>query len=289
MSYFWIAVGAFLAAFAIQIFLLPNKLIDGGTIGVALILAKVFGAQYLPYLLVVLNLPFIYLAYKHIRRTFVIHMSVAVILFAVFLLVLEKVPAFEADLIEVIVVGGALLGIGAGLVIRSGGCVDGTEILAIIINKKRGYTVGQVIMFINVFVFGAYGFVTLDWHIALQSMITYVVAFKMIDLMITGLDELKSVLIISAKPTELADVIMKELGLSLTLMHGRGAFSGNQKEILFIIMERLDLSELKEIVQREDPLAFIAIQNLSEVAHGKQANLPYKKKKGSFALPPPSA
>lgn len=278
MSYFWITVGAFLAAFAIRIFLLPSGLIDGGAVGVALILAWIFGDQYLPYFLVLLNLPFIFLAYKHIRRTFVVHMFVAIILFAGFLLLLQKVPPFEADLIEVIVVGGALLGVGAGLVIRNGGCVDGTEILAIIINRKKGYTVGQVIMFINVFVFGAYGFVTLNWHIALQSMITYVVAFKMIDLVIVGLDELKSVLIISTKPRELADVIMQELGLGLTLMHGRGGFSGNQKEILFIIIERLDLSELKEIVLREDPSAFMAIENLHEVAHGKEANLPHKKK-----------
>ena len=280
MSYFWITIGAFLAAFAIRIFLLPNHLIDGGAVGVALILARLFGDQYLPYFLIGLTLPFLFLAYRHIRRTFVIHMFVAVVLFAGFLFVLQKVPAFEADLIEVIVVGGALLGIGAGLVIRNGGCLDGTEILAIIINKKKGFTVGQVVMFINVFVFGAYGFITLDWHIALQSMITYVVAFKMIDLVIVGLDEVKSVMIISSKPRELADIIMKELGIGLTLMHGKGGFSGNEKEILFIIVERLDLAELKEIVLREDPYAFIAIENLYEVAHGKKASLPYKKKLG---------
>jgi uncharacterized membrane-anchored protein YitT (DUF2179 family) len=280
MTYLWITVGAFLAAFAIDIFLLPNGLIDGGAVGVALIFANVCGDQYLPYFLVILNLPFIFLAYKHIRRTFVVHMFVAIILFAGFLFILQNFPQFKGDPIEVIVVGGALLGIGAGLVIRNGGCLDGTEILAIIINRKKGYTVGQVVMFINVFVFVAYGFVTLDWHKALQSMITYIVAFKMIDLMIVGLDELKSVLIISSKPRELAEVIMNELGLGLTLMHGRGGFSGNEKEILFIIMERLDLAELKEIVLREDPYAFMAIENLHEVAYGKQASLPYKKKSG---------
>lgn len=279
MSYFWITIGAFLAAFAIQIFLVPNHLIDGGVVGVALILGQVFKDQTLFYWLVVLlNIPFIFLAFRHIRQTFVIHMVVAILLFAGFLVILQKFPPFKADPIEVIVVGGALLGMGCGLIIRNGGCLDGTEILAIIINRKRGFTVGQVVMFMNVFIFGAYGFVTLNWHIALQSMITYVVAFKMIDLVIVGLDELKSVLIISAKPRELAEVIMRDLGLGLTLMHGRGGFSGDQKEILFIIMERLDLSELKEIVLREDPSAFMAIENLHEVAYGKQASLPYKKK-----------
>jgi uncharacterized membrane-anchored protein YitT (DUF2179 family) len=278
LGYFWIAVGAFLAAFAIRIFLLPNQLIDGGVVGIALILSKLFGDNYLSYFLVALNLPFIWFAFRYIRRTFVIHMFVAVLLFAGFLIVLEKVPHFFGDPLEIIVIGGALLGIGAGLIIRHGGCLDGTEILGIIINRRMGFTVGQVVLVCNVFIFTAYGWIFFNWHIALQSLITYIVAFKMIDLVIMGLDELKSVLIISSKPQELAGVITQELGLGLTIVHGRGGFTGDTREILFIIIERLDLSELKEIVLREDPAAFMAIENLHEVAYGKQAPLPYKKK-----------
>jgi uncharacterized membrane-anchored protein YitT (DUF2179 family) len=277
-SYFWIAVGAFLAAFAIRIFLLPNQLIDGGVVGIALILAKLLGDNYLSYFLIALNIPFIWFAFHYIRRNFLVHMFVAVILFAGFLIVLENVPHFYGDPLEIIVIGGALLGIGAGLIIRNGGCLDGTEILGIIINRKMGFTVGQVVLVCNVFIFTAYGWIFLNWHIALQSLITYIVAFKMIDLVIVGLDELKSVLIISSKPQELAEVITQELGLGLTIMHGRGGFSGNAREILFIIIERLDLAGLKEIVLREDPTAFMAIENLHEVAYGKQARLPYKKK-----------
>jgi uncharacterized membrane-anchored protein YitT (DUF2179 family) len=278
IGYIGITVGAFLAAFAIRIFLLPNELIDGGIVGIALILAKLFGDKKLSIFLVALNIPFIYLAYRYIRRNFVIHMFVAVLLFAGFLVLLEKVPSFMGDPLEVIVIGGAILGVGCGLIIRYGGCLDGTEILAIIINRKKGYTVGQVVLFMNCFIFTAYGWIFLNWHIALQSLITYIVAFKMIDLVIMGLDELKSVLIISSKPAELAEVITEELGLGLTIMHGRGGFTGDTREILFIIIERLDLSELKEIVLRADPAAFMAIENLHEVAYGKHAPLPYKKK-----------
>lgn len=282
-TYFWITIGSFLAAFAIRIFLVPNELIDGGIVGIALIAAKLVGSKYLSYFLIAFNAPFIYLAYKFIRRSFVAHMFVAVLLFAGFLVVLEKFPQFLGDPIEIIVIGGALLGIGVGLIIRSGGCLDGTEILAIIINRKKGFTVGQVVLFINVFVFTAYGWIFSNWHIALQSLITYIVAFKMIDLVIMGLDELKSVLIVSSKPQELAEVITQELGLGLTIVHGRGGFTGDTREILFIIIERLDLSDLKEIVLREDPSAFMAIENLHEVVYGKQAPLPYKKKaRGPF-------
>lgn len=277
---FWIIIGSCLAAVSIRIFLLPNLLIDGGTIGIALILARLFGGSYLSYFLIALNLPFIYLAYRYIRPSFLFHMLVAILLFAWFLILLQKFPPFSGEVLEIIVFGGALLGVGAGLIIRNGGCLDGTEILAIIINRKFGFTIGQVVLFANIFIFGVYGWIFKDWHIALQSLMTYIVAFKMIDMVIVGLDELKSILILSSKPTELAKVITQELGLGLTVIHGKGGFSGASRDLLFIIVERLDLSELKELVLREDPRAFMAIENLHEAVAGKQATFsPYRKRK----------
>lgn len=275
---FWLALGAFLAALAIRIFLVPNQLIDGGVVGIGLIIARLYGDNYLSYVLVLLNLPFMYLAFTYIRRTFVINMLIAVFLFAGFLFVLQNAPPFHGDALEVIFFGGAILGLGVGLIIRNGGCIDGTEILAILINRKKGFTVGQVVLFINVFIFAAYGWIFQDWHIALRSLMTYVVAFKILDLVLVGLDELKSALIISSKPKELGHAIMNELGLGLTIMHGKGGFSGDTREILFVIIERLDLSELKEIVLRVDPTAFMAIEDLHEVVYGKQGIVPFKKR-----------
>lgn len=276
--FFWLSLGAFLAAVAIRIFLVPNQLIDGGVVGIALIIARLYGDNYLSYVLVALNLPFIYWAYTYIRRSFVLHMLIAVLLFAGFLMILRNAPAFIGDPLEIIVFGGAILGIGVGLIIRHGGCLDGTEILAILINRRKGFTIGQVVLFINVFIFAAYGWIFQDWHIALRSLMTYIVAFKMIDLVIVGLDELKSALIISSKPKELGQAIITELGLGLTIMHGKGGFSGDTREILFVIVERLDLSELKEIVLKVDPTAFMAIEDLHEVVYGKQGVMPFKKR-----------
>ncbi len=286
--FFWLALGAFLVALSFRVFLIPNQLIDGGILGIALILSRVFGDGYLSYFLIVLNIPFIYLAYRYIRKTFVLQMLTALLLLAGFLLILKKAPPFASDPLEIIVIGGAILGIGVGLIIRHGGCLDGTEILAIIINRKKGFTVGQVVLFINVFVFGAYGWIFHDWHIALRSLMMFIVAFKMIDLVIVGLDELKSVLIISSKSKELASAITNELGLGLTIMHGRGGFSGDAREILFVIVERLDLSELKEITLREDPSAFMAIETLHEVVYGTHGHVPYKKKARGRAFKHPS-
>jgi uncharacterized membrane-anchored protein YitT (DUF2179 family) len=285
LSYFWTAVGAFLAALSIKMFLFPNELIDGGIIGISMILTRVSTKVLFPIYFIVLTLPFIYLSYKFIRRTFFIQMIIAVILFSIFLGLLNHVEPFESDPLEVIVIGGAILGIGAGLIIRNGGCLDGTEILAIIINRKKGFTVGQVVLFINIFIFAAYGAIFRDWHIAFRSLLTYVVAFKMMDIVIVGLDELKSVIIISTKPKELTQLVMHEMGLGLTIMYGRGGYSGDAREILFVIVERLDLADLKDLILREDPSAFMAVENLHEVVYGRQAKLPSKKKGRKRAIP----
>jgi len=278
VSYLGMAVGAFFAALSLRIFLIPNELIDGGVIGISLILAKIFGTSYLSYFLLILNLPFIYLAWRYIRRSFVIQMFAAIVFFAFFLSLLEELPPFGADPLEAIVIGGAMLGAGAGMIIRHGGCTDGTEILAILINRKKGFTVGQVILFINIFIFTAYGWIFSDWHIALKSLITYIVAFKLMDIVIAGLEELKSVLIMCKKPESLSKIITHELGLGLTFIKGKGGYSGEDRDILFIIVERLDLAELKEIVLREDPSAFIAIENLHEVAYGKMARTALRRR-----------
>lgn len=280
MSYLFMALGAFLAAFAIEVFLIPNNLIDGGTVGVAMIFAKIFGQKFLPAFLILFNLPFLFLAFRSIGKVFLMHMLFAVLLFAGSLVFIHQVidMQFTGEILEVVVIGGAILGIGLGLIIRYGGCIDGTEILGIIINRETGFTVGQVVLVCNIFVFGAAGFVFQDWHPPLLSLITYMVVIKIMDSVIVGLDEVKSVLIISSKSKAIAETIVHDLGLGLTVMYGRGGFSGDEREILYVIAERLQLAELKELIHREDPSAFIAIENLHEVANGNQGGKTAQKK-----------
>lgn len=278
-GYLLLALGAFFYAFAIDVFFIPNKLIDGGIVGVAMIFANLFGQKYLPLFLVVFNLPFLYLGYRHIGKGFLWHMGIATVLFAGSLMLIRAFSTieFHGETLEVVVIGGAILGVGIGLIIRYGGCLDGTEILGIIINQRTGFTVGQVLLVCNIFVFGAAGFVFQDWHPPLLSLITYIVVVKIMDSVIVGLDETKSVIIISSKSQEIAKAIMHELGLGLTIMYGRGGFSGDEREILYVIAERLQLSELKELIHREDPTAFIAIENLHEVANGNQGKQQNRK------------
>lgn len=270
IAYFWIITGAFLAAFAIEIFLVPANLIDGGVIGCAMILAYVFGNNLLAVFLPILSAPFLYLAYRHVGKVFLAHMLFAIIFFTASLWICHHIIPwqFEGESLEVVVIGGALLGIGVGLIIRYGGCLDGTEILAIMINKRTGISVGQVVLFFNIFVFGTAGIVFQDWHPAILSLITFIVATKVMDAVIVGLDETKSVLIISPKSQEIADSIIQQLGLGLTIMYGRGGYSGDDREILYVISERLQLAELKELIYSIDSHAFVAIENLHEVSNG---------------------
>lgn len=281
LEYFGLAIGAFLAAFAINVFLLPNHIIDGGIVGLAMIGGQIFGKSYFPYIFILLNLPFLYMAYKNIGRVFVMHMFLAFLMFSGALVFMDNFfPdwTFTGDKLEVVVIGGSILGIGIGMIIRYGGCLDGTEILGIIINRRLGFTVGQVVLVCNIFIFGFAGLVFPDWHTPIFSLITYIVVIKIMDAVIVGLDETKSVLIISSKSKAIAEAIMHELGLGLTIMYGRGGYSGDEREIIYVIAERLQLAELKELIHREDPLAFVAIENIHEVASEKHGGFGAKKR-----------
>lgn len=276
----WLILGAFLAALGIETILIPNQLIDGGIVGVAMMASHLFGKGFLPHFLILFNLPFLFLAYKQIGRHFVIQMITAVILLSIGMALFYWLPGwlnippieFHGDTVEVIVLGGFIIGAGAGLIIRHGGSTDGTEIMGILINRKKGFTVGQVILFTNIFIFAAAGFVYRDWHSAILSLLTYVVATKVMDMVIVGFEDTKSVMIISKISQHLAGVLMAELGVGLTIMHGRGGYSKEDLEIIYVVVERLQLAELKEIIHREDPQAFIAVENLHEVINGRQNN-----------------
>lgn len=268
----WMMLGAFLAAFSIEVFLTPNQLIDGGIVGIAMILSKLTTQSLLPYYLMALNLPFVVIAYRSIGKIFLLHFIFAVISFALSLIIIHNyIPwQFEGESLEIVVIGGAVLGIGLGLIIRYGGCIDGTEILGILLSKKVGVSVGQVVLACNIVIFGALGLVSQDWHPPLLSLIMYMVVIKVMDAVIVGLDETKSVMVVSSLSKEIREAIISELGLGVTVMYGRGGFSGTEKEILYVISERLQLSELKDLIHRTDPAAFIAIENLHEVAYGRE-------------------
>lgn len=254
-----------MAAAAIELFLVPNAIIDGGIIGISLILDYL---TLIPFgiLLVVINLPFLYFGYKHIGRNFFISSIFAIVALALVEIPLHKVEPFVEDPLLATVFGGLLLGAGVGLVIRNGGALDGTEILGILLTKKLPFSVGEFVMFFNVFIFGWAAFV-LGMEQAMYSILTYYIASKTIDVVIQGLDDTKAVLIVSEEYEEIGSAINDRLGRSFTKLHGEGGYLNSPKDIIYVVVTRLEITKLKQIVSDIDPKAFLAVMDTQEV-HG---------------------
>ncbi|MBH8605848.1 YitT family protein [Thermoactinomyces sp. CICC 10522] len=262
-----ILLGAVLVAVGLEIFLVPNQVIDGGITGISIMLSHCTGLS-LGAFLFVLNMPFFFLGYKQIGKTFAISTLFGVIVMSIGTILLHPVPPLTDDPLLAAVFGGIILGIGIGLVIRYGGSLDGTEILAIMFNKKLPFSVGQTVMFLNIFILGSAGFV-FGWDRAMYSLIAYFIAFKMIDTTIEGFDETKSVWIITDKPEKLGQCILNRLGRGVTYLSGEGAYTGDDKKVIFCVVTRLEEAKLKAIVEDIDPEAFLAIANIHEVRGGR--------------------
>lgn len=262
-----ITFGAILMAVGLEIFLVPNHVIDGGIAGISIMASHLTGLS-LGIFLFALNLPFIFIGYKQIGKTFAFSTLYGIIILSVATTLLHPVPPFTDDLLLATVFGGIFIGVGIGMVIRSGGSLDGTEILAILSNSKLPFSVGEIIMFFNIFILGAAGFV-FTWDRAMYSLIAYFIAYKTIDLTITGLEESKSAWIISENHKEIGDAILHRLGRGVTYLKGEGAYTGDEKGVVFCVITRLEEAKLKDIVDEFDSSAFLAIADIAEVKGGR--------------------
>ena len=266
-----ITLGAVMMGVGLEIFLVPNNVIDGGITGISIMLSYITGWK-LGTFLFILNIPFFFIGYKQIGKTFAFSTLYGIIILSITTTLLHPVPAFTQDILLATVFGGIVLGIGVGIVIRYGGSLDGTEILAILFNNKLPFSVGEIILFFNLFILACAGFV-FTWDRAMYSLIAYFVAFKMIDITITGLDESKSAWIISDNSKEIGEAIMSRLGRGVTFINGEGAYSGEDKKVIFCVIARLEEAKLKEIVTEYDDSAFLAVADIAEVRGGR-----FKKK-----------
>ncbi|PMC40801.1 hypothetical protein CJ195_00500 [Bacillus sp. UMB0899] len=267
----FIFIGAVLMGVGLEIFLVPNQVIDGGIVGISIILSHLLGWK-LGLFIFILNIPFFFIGYKQIGKTFALSTLFGITVLSITTTLLHPVPAFTEDILLATVFGGIILGVGVGIVIRYGGSLDGTEILAILANKRLPFSVGEIIMFFNIFILGSAGFV-FGWNRAMYSLIAYFVAFKTIDVVIEGLDESKSAWIISEHYQEIGEAILARLGRGVTYLNGEGAYTGDNKKVIFCVITRLEEAKLKSIVEDLDESAFLAVANIAEVRGGR-----FKKK-----------
>ena len=196
-------------------------------------------------------------------KMFVATVLYGVSMLGIFVNLIHNTQVTESDLLAT-VFGGIILGFGVGLILRNDGALDGTEILSISIAKKLGFSVGEIIMFFNFFIYSAAGFLY-GWDSAMYSILTYFIAYRVIDIVLEGLNSSKSIYIVTNFAKEIGDSIIKELNISVTYMKGKGGYSGKEQTIIYCVVSRLEIAKIKTLIRENDPSAFYFIQDVHEV------------------------
>ena len=265
-----IILGAALSSVGLEIFLIPNNIIDGGIVGIS-IMSSYLTHFPLGIFTFGLNLPFLIMGYRQIGKTFVLSTLFAIICLSVGVSLLHPISGLTHDVFLAAIFGGIINGAGVGLIIRAGGSLDGTEMIAIIFDKKISFSIGEIVMFFNVFILGSAGFLY-GWDRAMYSLVTYFIAFKVIDIVVEGFDSSKGVMIVSDCYSDIAAALTDRLGRGVTLLEGQGGYSKLETTVIYVVVSRLEITKLKSIVLGFDSDALITIGNV-EVA-GKK----YRKK-----------
>ena len=261
-EYIMIFLGAVIAAFAIEEFLVPCTILDGGVVGVSIIINNFTGIE-LGILTFAINLPFLIFAAKKLGHSFIIRSTYAMIIFSVFVEIFSEFVNATNEYLLAVCFGGVILGLGVGLVIRYGGCLDGTETVAILLNKKMGTPVGQTVLIINVFVYLVAG-ILFGWDRAMYSLLTYFITSKILDIIENGIDQAKAAMIITDDAAIVSKMIYEKLGRTVTIMEGTGLVSGSKK-VLYCVITRFEVKELKNIINSIDTSAFVTISDVSEI------------------------
>lgn len=257
-----LALGAVIAAFAIEEFLVPCKILDGGVVGISIITNYLTNIP-LSLLTFVLNIPFLIVGFRVIGREFFVKAGFAMVTFSIFLEVFEPMGDVTRDSLLAVCFGGIILGIGVGMVISFGGCLDGTETVAILLNRKTDFPVGRTVLFFNIVIYSIAGFL-FGFDRAMYSLLTYYITSKVLDFIDNGMNQAKAAMIITNDGEEIADMIYKQMGRTVTIMEGAGLISG-KKDVLYCVLNRLEVYELKKLINEADTSAFIAINEVSEI------------------------
>ncbi len=275
---FFILIGVVSAGFGLKGFLLPNSFIDGGAMGISLLISETTGFS-LSILIIVVNFPFIILGYSNIGKQFAIKSILAIIALALTVHFIPY-PLITSDKLLIAVFGGFFLGGGIGMAIRGGAVIDGTEVLAIYLSKKTGLTIGDVILIGNVIIF-SFGAYILSIEVALYAMLTYMAAAKTVDFIIEGVEEYTGITIISNQSEKIRLMITESLGRGVTVYAGKGGFGKKGADltnfdILYTIVTRLEIAKIKTEIDKIDEDAFIIMNSIKDTKGGMIKKRPLK-------------
>ena len=267
---FLLSMGVLSAGFGLKGFLLPNDFIDGGAVGISLLIYELTGWP-LSILLLLVNIPFVVLGLRTIGVDFAVKTALGIIALAIAVEVIPY-PQITEDKLLVSVFGGFFLGAGIGLSMRGGGVIDGTEVLALNISKRSGLSVGDLILIFNIIIFSVAAYL-LSIETALYSILTYLAASKTVDFIVEGIEEYTGVTIISPKSEDIRQMIIHDIGRGVTIYKGERGFGrtghrDNDIDIIFTVITRLELSNLKAEIEKIDPNAFILMHSINDTKGG---------------------
>ena len=263
LHYVLLIVGSVLAAAALEELLIPSQIMDGGMVGIAMIVSAKTPIP-LGLLTILLNLPAVWIGARKLERSFFIRSLVGMGVFSAALVLFGHISYnITEDKLLATVFGGLLLGVGVGLVLLGGGCLDGTEALAILLSRRFNFSVGQFVLGFNVLLYLTAGLL-FGLDRALYSMLTYIIVSRVEDYVNTGMQQGKAVMIITNHGEEIAEDIYRTLGRTVTLIEGSGLISG-EKIVLYCVITRIELSTMRKIIEKDDYSAFMSVSDVSEI------------------------
>ena len=266
----FIFLGVAMASIGLKGFILPNNFLDGGAMGVSLLLEMLTKIE-LSYLIILVNLPFIIIGAKQISIEFAIKSIIAILALAI-LVHFVTLPDITNDKLLISIFGGFFLGAGIGLTIRGGAVIDGTEVMAITVSRKSSLTVGDFIAVFNILLFCSAIFLV-GIETSMYSVLTYLSASKTVDFIINGIEEYIGVIIVSEKAKEIKHQITNNLGRGLTVFKSdkgfgsRGEF-GEEGKVLFCVVTRLEVTKLLLEIEKIDQKAFVVQHVIKDTKGG---------------------
>ncbi len=276
---FYIGLGIISAGFGLKGFLLPNNFIDGGATGISLLISSVTSFSF-PVLIVMINIPFVYMGYKQLSKGFAIKSFIAILTLAIVVATVDY-PIITSDKLLVAAFGGFFLGAGIGLSIRGGGVIDGTEVLSIYISRRTGLTIGDILLLVNIIIFSVAAYL-LSIETALYSILTYLAASKTVDFIVEGVEEYTGVTIISSHSIEIKKMLSNKLGRGFTVYQGKSGFGKKGEtalasDIIYAVITRLEIARLQTEVEKIDPNAFMVMSSVKDTKGGMIKKRPLVK------------
>ncbi len=267
---FFISLGILSATFGLKGFLLPDGFLDGGAVGISLLVNALTGIN-LSYLIVAINIPFILIGYTQVSKIFAIKTLAAIIALAVCVALMDF-PLITHDKLLIAFFGGFFLGLGIGLSIRGGSVLDGTEVLAIYTSRISALTVGDFILILNILIFSVAAYL-LNIETALYAILTYLVASKIVDFVVHGIEEYTSVIIVSRKSDDIKNAIIEKMGRGVTILKGKSGYGkeGHREkdiDVIYTVITRLELQKLKTEIAKLDEKAFVVENSVNDIKGG---------------------